>query len=450
MEQQIHSVLGLGFGPANLSLAVALEEFGYSGSIRFLERADRFQWQREQLLPGVDIQNNPFRDLIMATNPNSRHTFVNYLASRGELTSYLHLNVKFPLRREYGGYMAWAAESFRDVVDYGQSATDVSVVDTGGRDLFQAETADGRRYLGESLILGVGRSPRIPAAFGELKGPCVFHSSAYVSSMQRLGDRKGLRVAVVGSSQSAIEIVLDLLARPGVAQVISLHRGIGFRLKDTSPYSRQAFLPEFIDYFYPLSKDVKRRLREQLKSVNYAACDQDVIDQLAVRQHEYELTGSDRLRIIPFSEVSEVSEERDIAPGADHGGYRMTVRDVNNKALTIVEADAVVLATGFRDFGTGEGDQPYHPMLEGIADRLDLDDDGLPVVARDYSVRVRGAHGALRLYLNGLCEPSHGLGDAGALAVLPARAADIAQSVMAATDSAESTWPEQSAASVIR
>jgi L-ornithine N5-monooxygenase len=446
MEQQIHSVLGLGFGPANLSLAAALEEFGYGGSICFLEQAARFQWQREQLLPGTDIQNNPFRDLIMATNPNSRHTFVNYLASRGVLTNYLHLNVKFPLRREYGDYMAWVAASFRDVVDYGQSATHVSAADAGGRDVFQAETADGRRYLGESLILGVGRSPRIPAAFSGHEGPFVFHSSAYVSSMQRLGDRKGLRVTVVGSSQSAIEIVLDLLARPDVAQVVSLHRGIGFRLKDTSPYSRQAFLPEFVDYFYPLPKDVKRRLREQLKSVNYAACDQDVIDQLAVRQHEYELTGSDRLRIIPFSEVSEV---QDVGPRANRGGYRMTMRDVNNKALTIVETDSVVLATGFRDFGTGEGDQPYHPMLEGIADRLDLDDDGLPVVARDYSVRVRGKHGALRLYLNGLCEPSHGLGDAGALAVLPARAADIAQSIMVATGGAESTWPEQPTASVI-
>lgn len=443
MKQQIHSVLGLGFGPANLSLAVALEEFGYGGSMRFLERADRFQWQREQLLAGTDIQNNPFRDLIMATNPGSRHTFINYLASRGELTSYLHLNVKFPPRLEYGNYLAWVAESFRDVVDYGQRATHVSVIAADGRDLFQAETADGRRYLGESLILGVGRSPRIPAAFSGHEGSHVFHSTSYISSMERLSDRKGLRVTVVGSSQSAIEIVLDLLDRPGVAQVISLQRGIGFRLKDTSPYSRQAFLPEFVDYFYPLSKEVKLRLREQLKSINYAACDQDVIDALSARQHEYELTGSGRLRLLPFCEV------REITPQARQGGYRMTVQDVNNQAVDAIETDVIVLATGFRDFGAGEGDEFYHPMLNGMADRLDLDDAGLPVVARDYSVRVRGTHGTVRLYLNGLCEPSHGMGDAGALAVLPARAADIAQSIMAAADAAENTLLKQSATSVM-
>ena len=440
MKRRSYSVLGLGFGPANLSLAVALEEFCYTGNIHFLEKAERFHWQREQLLSGADIQNNPFRDLVMAINPNSRHTFVGYLASRGELTSYLHLNVKFPSRLEYGNYLSWVADSFRDVVDYGQPATHLSVTERDGQDLFQAETADGSRYLGETLVLGTGRSPRIPAAFSAHLGPSVFHSTAYLSSMGRVSDRKGLRVAVVGASQSAIEIVLDLLGRPGVAQVISIHRGIGFRLKDTSPYSRQAFLPGFVDYFHPLSKEAKRRLRGQLRSINYAACDQDVIDQLSARQREYELTGSSRLRLASFSEV------REVAPLGYPSGYRMTVQDVNNHAQQAIDADVLILATGFSDFGSGEGDQCYHPMLAGLADRLDLDDEGLPVVARDYSVRVKGEHGALRVYLNGLCEPSHGMGDAGALAVLPARAADIAQSIMAYPESTDSSWPRQSAA----
>ena len=122
-----------------------------------------------------------------------------------------------------------------------------------------------QHHLGENLVLGTGRSPRIPSAFGPHMGPYVFHSSSYLGSIRRLSHMGNLRVAVVGSSQSAIEIVLDLLDRPNVEQVISINRGIGFRLKDTSPYSRQAYLPEFVDYFHPLPKDVKRRLRDQLK-----------------------------------------------------------------------------------------------------------------------------------------------------------------------------------------
>lgn len=438
MNQHINSVLGLGFGPANLALAIALEERGYTGTTRFLERTDRFRWQHEQLLQGADIQNNPFRDLIMPANPNSRHTFVNYLASRSQLTSYLHLNLKFPLRLEYADYLAWVAESFTDSVDYGQPASRVSVIERDGRDLFRVESADGRSYLGENLIVGTGRSPRIPPAFSAHLGPEVFHSTTYLSSMDRLSRREGLRVAVVGSSQSAIEIVLDLLDRPGVSQVISIHRSIGFRLKDTSPYSRQVFLPEFVDYFYPLPRDVKRRLRDELKSINYAACDQDVIDRLAGRQHECKLTGSDRFNLILFSEV------RQVVMSARPGGHRLVIHDINNQAGQVVDVDAVVLATGFSDFGTRQGDQCYHPVLNGLANRLDLDDEGLPVVARDYSVQVKGDHGRLRLYLNGLCEPSHGMGDAGALAMLSVRSADIAESLMTDPDSARPRQPVNS------
>ncbi|ARZ68293.1 oxidoreductase [Streptomyces albireticuli] len=428
-DQQIYSVLGVGFGPANLSLAVTLEELGWTGRSRFVERAGDFQWQDEQLIAGADIQNNPFRDLTMPRDTGSRYTFVNYLASQGRLTDYLHLNAKFPLRREYAGYLRWVADAFRGSVDYGESATRLSVVDSPAGEVFRLETGSGREYLGEKVVIGTGRSPRIPAVFQRSLGPSVFHATRYLSSMRRLNGRD-LKVAVVGGSQSAIEIVLDLLNRPDVGQVVSVQRGIGFRLKDTSPYSRRVFLPEFIDYFYPLPSEAKQRIRAELRSINYAACDQDVIDRLASVQHEYELMGSDRLRMLTFSEVAEVT------PHAGGAVNRLTVRDVNHGTLSAYDADVVILATGFRDFGLGPDDEHYHPLLEGVADRLALNDYGLPAVARDYSVPVRQSYGPrpLRLYLNGLCEASHGMGDAGALAVLSARSTDIVESLMLEPD----------------
>ncbi|MBP2327237.1 L-ornithine N5-oxygenase [Kibdelosporangium banguiense] len=420
--QQVHSVLGVGFGPANLSLAVALEELGCSGA-RFIERASGFQWQDEQLLPGTDIQNNPFRDLAMPRNPDSPHTFVKYLAARQDLTGYLHLNAKFPLRREYAGYLGWVAGGFRSYVDYGQSAVRLSLIEYGDDEVIRVETASGRCYLGRSLVIGTGRSPRVPAEFIRHIGPTVFHATNYLSSIAKLSDR-GIRVAVVGASQSAIEVVLDLLGRANVEQVLSIQRGIGFRLKDTSPYSRQVFLPEFVDYFHPLPRQVKSRLREQLRSINYAACDQDVIDRLTGVQREYELTGCDRLRLMSFSEVTEVT------PHAD--GHRLRIRDVNYQTQSSMDVDVVVLATGFRDFGTGAEDELYHPLLAGVLERLERDESGVPVVARDYSIPVRRmAYGPPppRIYLNGLCEASHGMGDAGALAMLSVRATDICESL---------------------
>ncbi|MEV7122937.1 SidA/IucD/PvdA family monooxygenase [Kitasatospora griseola] len=430
-KDKVHPILGIGFGPANLSLAVALEELGRLHEVHFIERSPGFQWQDEQLLPGADIQNNPFRDLVMQRNQDSPHTFIKYLASRGMLTDYLHLNTKFPLRREYAGYLAWVAESFASSVDYRQSATALSLVDDAdGGELFCVETQEGRRYLGETVIVGIGRSPRIPSAFHHALGRTVFHSARYLSSIKALA-HEDIRVAVVGASQSAIEIVLDLLERPNVRQVTSLHRGIGFRLKDTSPYSRQVFLPEFVDYFHPLPTATKRRLREELRSINYAACDQDVIDRLVGVQREYELTGSDRLRLLPFTEVTEVATA---APGGPH---RLTVRDINHFTAEDIDADVVILATGFKDFGTGAGDERYHPLLEGVAHRLPLDDDGVPVVDRDYSISLKASATAprpLKVYLNGLCEASHGMGDAGALAMLSARSSDVTESLLLLRD----------------
>lgn len=432
MNKQVYPVLGVGFGPANLSLAVALEESGHPGVSHFIERTDGFQWQDEQLLPGADIQNNPFRDLVMPRNPYSRHTFINYLAGRGSLTDYLHLNAKFPLRREYAGYLAWVADAFRDSVDYGESAAGLSLVEDDDRgEVFCVETESGRRYFGESVSVGTGRSPRIPYQFRRNMGPTVFHSTRYLSSIEKFRD-KAIRVAVVGASQSAIEIVLDLLARPNVQQVTSVHRGIGFRLKDTSPYSRQVFLPSFVDYFHPLPSQTKQRIRTELRSINYGACDQDVIDRLSGVQREFELTGSDRLRMMPFSEAAEIASR----PGADV--QRLLVRDVNYLTEQTVDADVVILATGFRDFGTGPGDEPYHPLLEGVSHRLPLDEEGVPTVARDYSIELKTqafSPRPLRVYLNGLCEASHGMGDAGALAVLSARSTDIADSLIGLADS---------------
>jgi L-ornithine N5-oxygenase len=423
MTVEVNSVVGVGFGPANLALALALDEIGFSGRIRFMEQAADFQWQQEQLLAGTDIQNNPFRDLVMPRNPYSRYTFVNFLASRGELTDYLHLNAKFPLRRHYAAYLRWVADAFRDRVDYASSVVKLSVVDSADSEVFRVDTDNGRSYHGKALVLGTGRSARIPPAFAAHVGPTIFHSTRYLSSLTRLTGT-GLRVAVIGASQSAIEIILDLLGHPNVRQVVSIQRGIGFRLKDTSPYSRRVFLPEFVDYFHPLPPATKLRIRAELRSVNYAACDQDVIDRLASLQQEYALTNSDRFQLLPFSEVVGV----DPAPG---GMHRLAVRDVNYGSTSGYDADVVILATGFRDFGTGLNDEPYHPMLAGLADRMSTDATGMLNVARDYSVDVRTAGGGepLKLYLNGLCEASHGMGDAGALAVLSARASDISAAI---------------------
>ncbi|MCW2502071.1 MAG: l-ornithine 5-monooxygenase, partial [Actinomycetia bacterium] len=57
----VHDLAGIGFGPANISLAIALEELQPAIRPVFFEARAQVAWQSEMLLPGSDIQNNPVR-----------------------------------------------------------------------------------------------------------------------------------------------------------------------------------------------------------------------------------------------------------------------------------------------------------------------------------------------------------------------------------------------------
>ena len=54
-------------------------------------------------------------------------------------------------------------------------------------------------------------------------------------------------------------------------------------------------------------------------------------------------------------------------------------------------------------------------------------DDGGPDVLRDYRLKVEGS--SAPVYLNGLCEASHGFGDAGSFSILSIRGDVIASSL---------------------
>jgi len=92
-------VVGVGFGPANLALAIAIEEAPIATAARFLEAQADPLWQGGMLLAGSNIQNHPCRDLVSLRNPRSRYSFINYLFEHGRLIDHLNLPMEFPLRK---------------------------------------------------------------------------------------------------------------------------------------------------------------------------------------------------------------------------------------------------------------------------------------------------------------------------------------------------------------
>ncbi|HSX98944.1 MAG TPA: SidA/IucD/PvdA family monooxygenase, partial [Streptomyces sp.] len=71
----IYDVLGIGFGPSNLALAIALHEHsaevGAENGLRvgFLERQPRFGWHRGMLIDDATMQVSFLKDLVTMRDP---------------------------------------------------------------------------------------------------------------------------------------------------------------------------------------------------------------------------------------------------------------------------------------------------------------------------------------------------------------------------------------------
>lgn len=425
MRAKCYDLVGIGFGPANIALAIALEEALETDpaltavSARFVEADEDPVWQGGMLLDGSNIQNNPIRDLVTLRNPRSRYSFINYLHKCGRLLEHLNLPGEFPLRKEYAQYIAWVRHHFDDLVDYGHRVVSIEVVEHEGAPAYQVLTERGLRLLGRTLVIGTGRAPHIPVPFDELRDDRVFHAGDY---LYRLADRatEPGTVVVVGGSQSAVEITLDLTRRFPAARIHNYTRSFGLKLKDTSPFSEEAFFPSFTDYYFRASRVSKTNLDAYLRPTNYSSIDADVLHELYLQCYEQQLDGRQRVFVHTNRQV--------IDAAATPGSVCLTVAEVHTGEREELETDLVVLATGFLDIGPGPGREPVPALMSGLAGRLQFDDAGYLAIDEGYRV-LPADDGLPPLFLNGLCETTHGIGDAGSFSLLSLRAAVLGERV---------------------
>lgn len=432
----VYDVLGVGFGPANIALAIALDECHQPLKVRFIEAQGQPGWQDGMLLDGSNIQNHPARDLVTPRNPRSRYSFINYLFEQGRLLEHLNLGLEFPLRKEYAQYIRWVAEHFSYCVDRNKRVESVRLVQVSRERLgFLVKSADQREYRARALVLASGRTPYVPKPFTSLKSPRVVHLTNYLPCMRAMTSQSApTSIAVIGGSQSAVEIILDLASRfPGV-RIVNYVRSFGLRLKDTSPFSEEAFLPAFTDYYYAASSASKQQLQDYVRYTNYSSVDSDVLNQLYRLIYEQRLDGCQRIFVKGNRRVTDAADEVT--------SVALEVEEVHTGARESVRFDLVVLATGFRDIGSGEQQERCPPLLKDVAHYFEVDAHGALKVNKDYSLLpVDEARGPL-LYLNGLCESSHGIGDAGSFSLLSLRAASIAESLRCRLGHSAGVQPE--------
>lgn len=412
-------VLGIGFGPAAISLACAIEDLieergaSPAGSALFLEKAAQTAWQPELILPNTDINHHVFRDLVTPRNPRSRFSFAMYLREKGRLYRFGVLG-RPASRLEWSDYVTWTARQLASYVRYNENVTEILPNLSGGTlTHFEVVTSSGI-VRARNLVVSTGVYPRVPALFQDHLGSHVFHTSEYLSRISALGADFPKRWLVLGSGQSASEAVSDLLQRHPDIHVRSLHRSSGFKLTQLGNFPNLIFSPEQVDYFHSLDLPARKRLFAEVKATNYSGIDFDESQKLYSIAYEESITGRETFKTMVYSDAVGIAKTP--------GGYAVTARDIFNGKETTFEVDGVVLATGY--------DQPLiPPLFTPLLPWLELDTDGGVVIGRDYRVALAG-NAQARIFMNGLSERTHGISDGQSFSLMALRSERILKSIL--------------------
>jgi L-ornithine N5-oxygenase len=418
----VYDLVGVGFGPSNLALAIAVSE--HSAQVpgaspvtaMFLERQAEFGWHRGMLIEDATMQVSFLKDLVTMRNPTSSFSFLCYLHECGRLIDFVNHKSLFPLRIEFHDYLEWAAVRVDDMVRYGQDVTAVRpVVADGVVEAFDVvardETGVVSSFRARNVVLASGLRPVLPP--GIAASHRVWHSRDLLTNVERLAGAAPSRFVVVGAGQSAAEVTAFLHERFPAAEVYGVLSRYGYSPADDSPFANRIFDPVAVDDYFDSSAQVKAMLLGYHGNTNYSVVDTDLIETLYRRMYREKVLGVHRLRLLNVSRLL----------AAEQSGNRVavTVEAMLTGDRAVIEADVLVCATGYAPA------DPF-PLLDELATRCEYDEQGRARVDRDYRVRadpdVRAG-----IYLQGGTEHTHGISSS-LLSNTATRSGEILESVV--------------------
>jgi L-ornithine N5-oxygenase len=425
--REFYDVVGIGFGPSNLAVAATIQEESEGGAMPalrslFLESKPRYAWHPDMLLQGAQVQLTFLKDLVTLRNPQSRFTFLNYLRDKGRLNKFVNLRNFYPTRIEFNDYYCWVAQQLADQVRYSRRVLSVSPLTTGDSpriELLQVKaenTLTGAReeYLCRNLIVATGGVPRLPRELEVPGDDRIFHSHQFLSRIEsRYPDHDAPhRFVVVGSGQSSAEIFHYLMSSYPNAQVTAALRRFAYKPADDSDFVNEIFFPHMVSFLYGLPESRRRAILREHNDTNYSAVDLDLIKLIYQALYERMIVGDDRLAIRSFLEIR----------GLRTTGGAVIAEFFNSatEGLELVEADGIILATGYER-------EKRHPLLCELDPYLVANATGY-CVQRDYRLLTQPAF-APGIFFQGFCEDTHGLSDT-LLSVLPARSYEIFQALL--------------------
>ncbi|WP_435282397.1 lysine N(6)-hydroxylase/L-ornithine N(5)-oxygenase family protein [Streptomyces koelreuteriae] len=371
-------LVGIGIGPANLSLAALAHPLGDLDTV-FYDQRPAFGWHSGLLIEGATIQVPFLADLVSLADPTSPWTFLNYLRSRERLFPFYFAERFHIQRAEYDAYCRWVGESLPDL-HFGHQVDavrwnperDVFEVDFTQLDADGEAEALGRTYT-RNVVLGIGTEPYVPEPLKPLAqapGVPVVHAADYLDHRATLLAAE--HVTVVGIGQSGAEIFLDLLRnRPaGQERLHWLGRTEAFAPMEYSKLGLEHFTPDHTRYFHALPESARDRLVTDQWQLHKGI---DTATVAAIHDELYRRTlhgGWPDAVLTPGVHVRTAGR---VATTKVELHLEHSTQDSRSRLTT----DAVVLATGYRE-------RPLDRVLAGLDPYLRRDSGERPRIDEEY------------------------------------------------------------------
>jgi L-ornithine N5-oxygenase len=416
--------VGIGFGPSNLSLAVAVQERNeqVGGPLiraAFLERQPRFGWHLGMMIEGATMQVAFLKDLATMRDPRSRFTFVNYLFEHGRLAHFINQKDFFPTRSEFHDYLTWVADGVRNLVGYDREVTRIRPVNAEGTvTMFEIESrhattrAAAAPLRAHNVVLATGMTPRMPV--GTALSDRVWHTSELMSKVGSLRAAPPRSIAVVGSGQSAAEATAYLHERFDTATVYCVMQRYGYSAADNTPFANRVFDPDAVDDYYTATAEGRRQIFQYHANTNYSVVDEHLISDLYKRVYGELVAGRPRLLMYPMRQLTGIT-------AADDGRPVLDLASRQTFACERLAVDLVVLATGYTQMDPTD-------LLPDIAGACLRDANGRLRISRSYQVLTTDAVHA-GIYVQGGSEHTHGLSSS-LLSNVAVRAGEILSSMI--------------------
>jgi lysine N6-hydroxylase len=384
-QEDVHDLVGVGLGPANLSLAALADPVRQLRAV-FFEAQPDFRWHPGLFDVNALIQTSYLKDLVTPIDPTSRYSFLHFLHQTRRLYRFVVANPAHVSRVEFEQYYGWVAAQLPNV----RFSARVESIDFHGDEF--AVRAAGRTTFARSVVLGTGLTPRVPECARPLLGGDILHASDFDLIVPQVTDR---RVVLVGGGQTGAELFLRLVqcGRGGPREIVWLSSRPNFLPLDDTPFTNELFFPNYVRHFRDLPPDERRRTLERQRLAS-DGIDAGTLAQVYQRLYTLDFLAEPGLgyRLLPGHRLVDLAKRSD---GVDvvaerTGGQRETL-----------SADVVVLCTGFAY------ERPA--CLAPLADRIAWTADGYRVRA-DFSIEWDGPTDR-RIYVQNAARHSHGIAD---------------------------------------